>query len=84
MAELILGDQRLMEQRIEQRAALAFVHILDGDGELRIDEQHLAARCRVDAHDRMDLRRIQQLEMLEVLAAPLQCCRTSARNGLRS
>ena len=69
MAELIFGDQRLVEQRIEQRAALAFVHILDGDGELRIDEKRFAARHRVDAHDRMHLRRIQQLEMLEVLAA---------------
>ena len=73
MAELVFRDQRLVEQRVEQRAALALVHALDGDRELRIDEQHLAARHGMHAHHRMKLRRILQLEVLQLLAVLLDC-----------
>src|SRR2546423_7167886 len=35
MPELIFGNERLMEECVEQRPALTLIHILDGDCELR-------------------------------------------------
>jgi len=54
--ELIFGNEDLVKQRIEQRPTFAFIHILDGDGELRIDEQYPATRDRMNAHHRVQLR----------------------------
>ena len=56
-----------MEQRVEQGAALALFHAVDCERELRIDEQYLAAGHRMDAHHRVKLRRILQLEVLQLL-----------------
>src|SRR3982074_762222 len=71
MTELIFGYLRLLEQNIEQGLALAFVHVLDRDRELWIDEQDLAASYRVHAYDRMNRRRVQLLPAHHVLSIVL-------------
>src|SRR6476659_2891293 len=68
MTELIFGYLRLLEKNIEQGLALAFVHVLDRDRELWIDEQDLAAGHRVHAYDRMNRGRVQLLPTHHVLS----------------
>ena len=68
MAELIFRHESLLKQNVEQRTALGFFHTVDGNCELRIDEQRLSSRHRMNAYDGMQDRRIFQLELLQFLA----------------
>src|SRR5262249_34182659 len=55
--ELIFRNEWLVKYSIDEGAAFTFSHVLDCGGELRVDEQYLATRDRMNAHHRMLLRR---------------------------
>ena len=69
VAVLILGNLRLVEQQLQDRTALGLVHALDGDRELGVHEQHLAARDRMSAHHGVHGRWIPVLELAQPRAA---------------
>ena len=55
---LIFLLMELAVEKIQDGVAFIRIHILDADGELRIDEQHLAACHRMLGHHRMNDGRI--------------------------